>query len=51
MARAAICKMDRENDTTGVVDSKARVFGTKALSVVNISAFPFLTPGYPQSGV
>ena len=44
-------KMGQENDTMAVVDSQARVFGTKGLRVVDISAFPFLPPGHPQSTV
>lgn len=34
-----------------VVDSKARVFGTKGLRVVDASAFAILPPGHPQSTV
>jgi choline dehydrogenase len=45
------CKMGRSNDTLAVMDSKARVYGTQGLRVVDASAFPFLTPGHPQSGV
>ena len=48
---SATCKMGRENDTMAVVDSSARVYGTQGLRVVDASAFPFLTPGHPQSGV
>lgn len=48
---AATCKMGQANDTLAVVDSKARVFGVEGLRVVDASAFPFLTPGHPQSGV
>lgn len=45
------CKMGRSDDNLAVVDSKARVYGTQGLRVVDASAFPFLTPGHPQSGV
>ena len=45
------CAMGLVNDTTAVVDSKARVIGTQRLRVVDISAFPFLPPGHPQATV
>jgi choline dehydrogenase len=48
---SSTCKMGRSNDTLAVVDSRARVYGTRGLRVVDASAFPFLTPGHPQSGV
>ena len=48
---SSTCKMGRSNDTLAVVDSKARVYGIQGLRVVDASAFPFLTPGHPQSGV
>lgn len=48
---SATCKMGKENDTMAVVDSKAKVMGVKNLRVVDISAFPFLPPGQPQSTV
>lgn len=48
---AATCKMGKSSDPMAVVDSRARVYGTNRLRVVDISAFPFLTPGHPQSGV
>lgn len=48
---AATCKMGRKDDEMAVVDSQARVFGTRGLRVVDASAFPFLTPGHPQSVV
>jgi len=34
-----------------VVDSEARVIGVNGLRVVDVSAFPFLVPGQPQSMV
>ena len=43
--------MGKKNDPMAVVDSQARVFGTKNLRVVDVSAFPFLPPGHPQSTV
>ncbi|KAM0723450.1 hypothetical protein Q7P37_000436 [Cladosporium fusiforme] len=45
------CKMGSSNDSMAVVDSKARVYGIEGLRVVDASAFPFLTPGHPQSGI
>ncbi|KAI7364108.1 GMC oxidoreductase [Hortaea werneckii] len=48
---AATCKMGRSDDSMAVVDSRARVYGVKNLRVVDAAAFPFLTPGHPQSGV
>ena len=45
-------KMGQKLDPMAVVDSHARVFGTKDLRVVDVSAFPFLPPpGHPQSTV
>lgn len=43
--------MGNSDDASAVVDSKARVFGTRGLRVVDISAFPFLPPGHPQATV
>lgn len=34
-----------------VVDSDHRVFGVRNLRVVDVSTFPFLVPGHPQSTV
>lgn len=48
---AGTCKMGRRNDTMAVIDSSARVFGTRGLRVVDASSFPFLPPGHPQSTV
>ncbi|THV47530.1 hypothetical protein BGAL_0304g00010 [Botrytis galanthina] len=45
------CKMGVQSDPMAVVDSKARVFGTKGLRVVDASAFAILPPGHPQSTV
>ncbi|ORY57010.1 putative GMC oxidoreductase [Pseudomassariella vexata] len=45
------CKMGNGKDESAVVDSKGRVFGVAGLRVVDASAFPFLTPGHPQSVV
>ena len=44
-------KMGKLNDSTAVVDSRARVIGVQGLRVVDASAFPFLPPGQPQSMV
>jgi choline dehydrogenase len=48
---ASTWKMGRGDDVMAVVDSKARVYGVEGLRVVDASAFPFLTPGHPQSGI
>ncbi|ESZ99286.1 hypothetical protein SBOR_0327 [Sclerotinia borealis F-4128] len=48
---SATCKMGVARDRMAVVDSKARVFGTHGLRVVDASAFPFLPPGHPQSTI
>lgn len=48
---AATCKMGRSNDSTAVLDSRARVYGTQNLRVVDASSFPFLPPGHPQSTI
>ena len=45
------CAMGKNNDTMAVVDTQARVYGVQRLRVVDASAFPFLTPGHPQSVV
>ncbi|KAL9127500.1 MAG: hypothetical protein Q9217_003630 [Psora testacea] len=48
---ASTCKMGKREDRMAVVDSEARVFGTKGLRVVDASAFPFLVPGHPQATI
>lgn len=48
---AATCKMGVSTDSKAVVDSSARVYGTKQLRVVDASAFPFLPPGHPQATI
>lgn len=48
---ACTCKMGVRNDTMAVVDSQARAFGVEGLRVVDVSAFPVLVPGHPQSSV
>lgn len=48
---ACTCKMGLSSDKTAVVNSKAQVFGTKRLRVVDASAFPLLPPGHPQATV
>ncbi len=48
---AATCKMGVKADPLAVVDSSARVFGTKRLRVVDASSFPFLPPGHPQATI
>ena len=48
---SASCKMGADNDTTAVLDSKARVRGVQKLRVVDASSFPFLPPGHPQSTI
>lgn len=44
-------KMGTSDDTSAVVDSRARVFGVTGLRVVDASAFPLLPPGHPMSSV
>ena len=44
-------KMGKESDDMAVVDSRGRVIGVHGLRVVDVSAFPFLPPGQPQSMV
>lgn len=34
-----------------VVDSKARVFGTQGLRVVDASSLPMLAPGHPSATI
>lgn len=48
---ASTCKMGRPDDPMAVVDTKARVYGTSGLRVVDASAFAILPPGHPQSTV
>lgn len=48
---AATCKMGRKTDSKAVVDTSARVYGTKQLRVIDASAFPFLPPGHPQATI
>lgn len=44
-------RMGSSNDPMAVVDSEAKVYGVQGLRVVDISAFPVLPPGHPQSTV
>ena len=46
---SSTCAMGKASDPNAVVDSKARVIGTRNLRVVDASIFPFLPPGHPQS--
>ncbi len=48
---ACTCKMGMSSDRMAVLDSKARVFGTKGLRVVDADSFPKLIPGHPQGTV
>ena len=48
---ACTCSMGRQNDTMAVIDTRARVYGTQGLRVVDASSFPLLPPGHPQSTV
>ncbi|KAI4197128.1 MAG: hypothetical protein LQ348_002195 [Seirophora lacunosa] len=48
---ASTNKMGKSNDHNAVVDSRARVYGTKNLRVVDASVFPFLPPGLPMGTV
>lgn len=44
-------RMGKSPEAGAVVDSRARVFGTKRLRVVDASAMPFLPPGHPQATI
>jgi len=46
---SSTCKMGRKGDKMAVVDSEGRVFGTRGLKVVDLSAVPFLPPGHPMA--
>lgn len=48
---ACTCKMGVQSDSQAVVDSRGKVFGVERLRVVDVSAFPILPPGHPQSTV
>lgn len=43
--------MGQRNDSLAVVDTLARVYGVQNLRVVDVSTFPILPPGHPQSTV
>lgn len=43
--------MGKSPESGAVIDSRARVFGTKSLRVVDASSMPFLPPGHPQSTI
>jgi choline dehydrogenase len=43
------CNMRLESDHMAIFGSRPRVFGVTGLRVVGTSAFPILTPEYPQS--
>ncbi|KAI0190798.1 glucose-methanol-choline oxidoreductase, partial [Astrocystis sublimbata] len=45
------CAMGRADDPMAVVDAQGRVYSVQDLRVVDISAFPLLPPGHPQSTV
>ncbi|KAF5856600.1 hypothetical protein ETB97_007100 [Aspergillus alliaceus] len=45
------CKMGISNDTTAVVDSRARVRGVTGLRVVDASVFPLVPPTFPMATV
>ncbi|ROV97804.1 hypothetical protein VPNG_08655 [Cytospora leucostoma] len=45
---ASSCKMPKRSDPYAVVDSHARLYGVRNLRVVDISAFPSVTPGLPH---
>lgn len=44
------CAMGKEGSREAVVDTRCKVFGVKALRVVDASVFPLLSPGHPQAG-
>ncbi|KAI0906309.1 putative glucose-methanol-choline oxidoreductase [Ustulina deusta] len=46
---ACTCAMGKADDPNAVVDSQARVIGVQGLRVVDLSAFPLLPAGHPQS--
>lgn len=48
---AGTCGMGKRADPMAVVDSQARVIGTRGLRVVDASSFALLPPGHPQSTV
>ncbi|KFY32224.1 hypothetical protein V493_00394 [Pseudogymnoascus sp. VKM F-4281 (FW-2241)] len=48
---ACTCKMGKKKDKMAVVDGKARVFGVRALRVVDASSFALLPPGHPVSAI
>jgi len=48
---AATCKMGSRDDDMAVVDSVGKVIGVDRLRVADVSAFPFLPPGFPQGTV
>ena len=48
---SATCAMGKAGNPNAVVDTQGRVFGVEGLRVVDISIFPFLPPGHPQSTV
>jgi choline dehydrogenase len=48
---SSTCAMGKKGDKGAVVDNKGRVFGVRALRVVDASAFPFLPPGHPMATV
>lgn len=43
--------MGKVTDSLAVIDSSARVIGVNKLRVVDISSFPILVPGHPQSTI
>lgn len=45
------CAMGRANNKDTVVDSHARVLGTKGLRIVDASILPILPPGHPVATV
>ncbi len=45
------CNMGTRDDPMAVIDSRARVFGTQGLRVVDASSFPMLLPGHPNGTV
>ena len=45
------CRMGKVDDSTAVVDSRARVIGVEGLRVVDASSFAILPPGHPQSTI
>ncbi|KAL9591440.1 MAG: hypothetical protein Q9179_007719 [Wetmoreana sp. 5 TL-2023] len=47
----ATCAMGSQDNSNAVVDARGKVYGVRALRIVDASIFPLLPPGHPQSTV